>query len=277
MPDIAVFHPQVVHFVIALGIVGVVLRLVSLTGKAAWTGPAAAALLILAAGASIVAVISGEQAHGIPERIPGAREAVHEHEEAGEMARNILIVVGLLEVAGLALASRTSRVKLVRAASGVVGLVACFYLYEAGEHGGELVYSYAGGVGTRSGDPEDVTRLLVAGLYQQARAKRQAGDSLEAARLIDELARQRPGNAAIQLLVAESALRDRKDPATALATLAALAPPTDDRFMKLRVGVLRTDAFLAAGQPDSARAVLAALETEFPGHPWLAEAKTRLP
>jgi hypothetical protein len=32
-------------------------------------------------------------------------------------------------------------------------------LYEAGEHGADLVYGYAGGVGTRYGDTADVTRL----------------------------------------------------------------------------------------------------------------------
>ena len=46
LPDIGVFHPQVVHFVIALLIAGVVFRLVSLTGKLTFTGPAAAVLLL---------------------------------------------------------------------------------------------------------------------------------------------------------------------------------------------------------------------------------------
>lgn len=275
MPDIAALHPQVVHFVVALGIVGVLFRIVSLTGKAAWTSPSATALLILAAGASFVATESGEQAHGIPERIPGAREVVHEHEEAGEMARNLFVLIALIEVAGVALA-KSDKAKFLRMGSAAVGLAACFYLYEAGEHGGELVYSYAGGVGTRSGNPEDVTRLLVAGLYQQARAKRQAGDSAEAARLIDELARQRPGDAAIQLLQAESALRDRKDPATALTLLAAITPSDRDRFAKIRVGLLRVDAYLAAGFRDSAQATLAPLAQEFPDAPWLKEAQAKL-
>lgn len=191
------------------------------------------------------------------------------------MARNLLVLLALVEVAGVALA-RSDKAKFLRMGSAAVGLVACFYLYEAGEHGGELVYSYAGGIGTRSGNPEDVTRLLVAGLYQQARTKRQAGDSAEAARLIDELARQRPGDAAIQLLQAESALRDRKDPATALTLLAAITPSDRDRFAKIRVGLLRVDAYLAAGFRDSAQATLAPLAQEFPDAPWLKEAQAKL-
>lgn len=277
MPDIGVFHPQVVHFVIALGLLGVAFRLISLSGKFEWTGAAATALLLLAAAASVVAVQSGSDAHGVAERIPGAGEAVHEHEELGEMVRNLFLVIAVLEIAALALRQRTVHVKWLRVASGAVGLVACFYIYEAGEHGGEVVYSFAGGVGTRSGDPVDVERLLVAGLYQQARAKRAAGDSAEAARLTEELARQRPDDFNIQLLLVESTLRDRKDPAQALQLLANLTLPADDKRAALRVGLLRSDAFVAAGQPESARAVLAALAQQFPDSRGVKDAIAKLP
>ena len=40
MPNLAVWHPQLVHFVIALGLVGVVLRLLSLLLRSAWLSPA---------------------------------------------------------------------------------------------------------------------------------------------------------------------------------------------------------------------------------------------
>jgi uncharacterized membrane protein len=276
MPDIAVFHPQIVHFVVALGFLGVLLRLVSLTGRAAWTDRAASLLLIIAAGAAVLAVISGDQAHGLAERIPGAREAVHEHEEYGEKARNVFLVVGLLELGALAFASRAGLAKGLRAGSAVVGLAACFFLYEAAEHGGELVYSYAGGIGTRSGNPEDVSNLLVAGLYHQARVKRQEGDSAEAARLIDELARQRPNDANVQLLQAEAALRDRKDPVAALGLLAGITPPEGDRFTPLRIGLLQADAHLAMGHADTAKAILSDLAAKYPGNRWVEEARARV-
>jgi len=277
MPDIGVFHPQIVHFVVALGLLGVAFRWVSITGKFEWTGPAATTLLLLAAAASVAAVQSGVDAHGVAERIPGAGDAVHEHEELGEMVRNLLLVVALLEVAALVLRQRVAQAKWLRVASGLVGLVACFYIYEAGEHGGEVVYSYAGGVGTRSGDPADVERLLVAGLYHQARTRRAAGDSAEAARLTEELARQRPGDFGIQLLLIESTLRDRKDPARALEALAQITLPPDDSRAALRVGLLRSEAYVAAGQVESARAVLAALAEQFPDSRWVQEAIAKLP
>ena len=67
MPDLGTFgpyHPQTVHFVIALSILGVVLRWISLTGRVAFAGPAAATLILLAAVASVVAAQAGIDAHG---------------------------------------------------------------------------------------------------------------------------------------------------------------------------------------------------------------------
>jgi len=276
MPDIGIFHPQLVHFVVALGIVGVGFRLLSLTGKFEWSRTAGAVLLILASGAALAAAQSGHDAHGPVERVPGAREAVHEHEELGEKTRNVFLLVGVLELAALVVAKRPALQRGLYAVSAVAGLVACYFLYEAAEHGGELVYSYAGGVGIRSGDPEDVTRLLIAGLYNQAREARQAGRADEAARLTEELARQAPNDNAVALLAAESKLRDRHDPAAALAALDAIAAPADDQFFAMRKSILAGEALVAAGQRDSARALLTALSQKYPDSRFVKSALEKL-
>jgi uncharacterized membrane protein len=278
MPDIGVFHPQIVHFVIVLGIAGVVLRLLSFTPIFPWSRQAALPFLVAAAVAGFAATRSGDDAHGLPERIPGAREAVHEHEETGERARNILLAVALLEVAAFALGKRNERLSRgLVVASGVVGLVALWALYEAGEHGGEVVYEYAGGVGTRSGEPEDVQQLLVAGLYHQARAAREAGRPDEAARLTEELGRQRPDDGGVRFLVIESQLKDRNDAAGALATLRGLQAPPDDRFFEARRGLLMSEAYVALGHADSAKAVLTALAQQFPESRMIKGALEKLP
>ena len=93
MPNIGAYHPVIVHFAIALLILGVVFRWISLTGRAPFTGPAATTLLLLGALAALLAVHSGLDAHGPVERIPGARQAVTDHEEAGEWARNVFLAV----------------------------------------------------------------------------------------------------------------------------------------------------------------------------------------
>lgn len=252
MPNVGVFHPQVVHFVIALCLVGVGLRVVSLLRKWPWMNPAATTLILLGTIASVVAVKSGDDAHGPAERVPGARNAVVEHEEWGERARNIFLLIAAVELVGLAIAEKNRR--LVHAASAVIGLGGVFAMYETGEHGGELVYSYAGGVGVRSGEPEDVERLLMAGLYHQAMLDRREKRGEAAGALFEQMARLRPADFSVQLLAVESLLRDRNDVASARQAVEALNPP-DDRGKRSQA-LLKVDILAAAGHRDSARAVL---------------------
>jgi uncharacterized membrane protein len=262
MPDIASLHPQVVHFVIALGLVGVALRLLSLIAKPAWLSPAAATLIILAAGASVVAEKSGTAAHEASERIPGVRAAVQEHEHWGERTRNVLLVVAGLELLTMILASRAAG-RPMRFVAAAGGLAVAFCIYKVGDLGGDIVYEFAGGVGTRSGDPADIDRLLVAGLFYAARNDRDSGRAEDAARLVDELARRRPGDTTIRFLAIESRIGDRKDPVGGLAELSGFPIPPDNRYAA-RHGLLTAQALVASGRVDSARVILTALAQRFP-------------
>lgn len=266
MPELGAlgpYHPIVVHFVIALAVLGVILRWVSLSGRLPFTGPAAATLILIAAAASVAAVKSGTDAHGPAERVPGARDAVVEHERWGEWTRNALLAVAALELLALVLA-RYGKARPVLFASGVAGLLSLFCLYEAAEHGGDLVYSFAGGVGLRRGDPEDVGRLLLAGLYHQAQVDRKAGRTEDAGALLDVAARRFPSDAEVQLLAAESQLVDRKDVPATLAVLGRVQIPPDKPRLRLRHAFLLADALIASGQKDAARAALQPLRGEFP-------------
>ena len=262
MPAIGIYHPLLVHFAIALCFIGVTFRLISLTGKAGWTNQAAAALLITGAVVAFFTAVSGQQAHGPVERIPGAAQAVQEHEDYGNNARTILVVVGLLELLAIGMSSKNV-VRGLNVVSAVGGVVGAFVIFEAGEHGGALVYQYGGGPGIRRGDSADVTRLLVAGLYNRAIADRAAGDKDGAARLTDELGRRMPNDNDVKLAVIESRLKDRGDAAGALAALKALEPG-DDRRTAFRKAFLTADAYKAAGHLDSARAVLEELKKGAP-------------
>jgi uncharacterized membrane protein len=264
IPNLAAFHPQLAHFVIVLMVVGVAFRLVSLTGKLRFTSPAATVLLVTGALFSWVAVRSGTDAHGPVERIPGARDAVVEHEEWGERTRNLFIGIAALELLGLAFMNDRRRhiARYVHIASALAGVVGVAFVYETGEHGGELVFAYGGGVGTRSGEAADVQNLLVAGLYNAAQQDREQGRKEDAARLIEELERRRPNDPGVRLMAIESMLQDRNDAKGALDALRGFF--VDDPRLAPRVGLLRVDAFEAAGQPDSARAVMTALQRDFP-------------
>lgn len=276
MPELGSLHPQIVHFVIALGVVGVLLRLLSLTRWASWSSPAATALILVAAGASVLAVKSGDDAHGPAERIPGARAVVHDHEEKGEWSRNLLLAVAALELLGLALRKRPRPHRVALVASGLVGMAALVSLYRTGKVGGDIVYSYAGGVGMRPADSGAVQRLLIAGLYHNARVARDAGRKDDAARLTDELARQVPGDPAVALLHANSLLHDRADPTGARAALAAIAVPADNPRLVTQHGALMVETLAALGQPDSAKALLGSLLERYPESRALADLRDRL-
>ena len=265
MPSIASLHPQVVHFAIALLIVGVVFRLLSLTGRLAFTGPAATTLIVLGTVATVLAVQSGNDAHGPVERIPGVRPAVVDHEEWGIRARNIFLGVAALELLALALAGRMPKqAKVVAMGAAAIGLVGLGAIYEAGEHGGQLVYNYAGGIGTRSGDPKDVGRLMVAGLYQQALLDRQANKGAEGAALIDLAAARFPENLELQLMSIEWTTDVKQDPAGALQRLDALSVSQAENRLRTRAGLARATALKAQGNIDGARQVLMTLKGEFP-------------
>ena len=265
MPNIGAYHPIIVHFAIALLVLGVIFRWVSLTGRAPFTGPAAATCLLLGAVAAYLAVHSGTDAHGPVERIPGVRQAVMDHEDAGHWARNVFLVVALLEIAAL-FAKRRS-VQIARVAlwgSAVVGIFGFAAILKAADRGGDLVYAYAGGVGIRSGDTADVNRLYLAGLYQAAQQARAQHDSARAAALFAQLEREFPTDTTVRLLAIESLVHDRDNARAALTALARFPARPDDRRMQLRIGFLKADAYVAVGKPDSARSVLERLGKAYP-------------
>jgi len=265
MPNIGAYHPVIVHFAIALLLLGVAFRWVSLTGRAPFTGPAAATLLILGAAVAALAVHSGLDAHGPVERIPGVRQAVMDHEDAGVWARNVFLVVALLEIAAL-FAKRRS-VQMARVAlwgSAVVGVFGFAAMVKTADRGGDLVYRYAGGIGIRTGDTADVNRLYLAGLYQAAQQARAQHDSARAATLFGQLEREFPNDTNVRLLAIESLVRDRDAGRAALTALARFPVRPDDRRLQLRVGFLKADAYIAVGKPDSARVVLQQLSNAFP-------------
>ncbi len=265
--DLAALHPQIVHFVVALIVVGVAFRWVSLVVAQAWLPMAAAVLVALGTVAAVVAVRSGIDAHGPVERIPGARSAVVDHEEWGERARNVFALLLVFEAIAAAFAVRQHpRAGAAGLVSAMVGLLAVGVLYRAASAGGDLVYAYAGGVGIRSGDPLDVNRLLIAAAHHQSALDRQAGKLAEAAALIDLVAGRFPDHLELQLVQVESTLNDRKSPAAALTTLDGIRVPTDDVRMRVRAGLLRAGALAATGDSNAARQVLETLRSEFPAN-----------
>jgi len=269
MPNLAQFHPQVVHFVVVFMLMGVAFRIVSLTGRFKFTNHAAATLLILGAVAAYVAHQSGIDAHGPVERIPGARAMVQAHEADGILTYRIFVVMGIIELAALGLAMKANLAKFAKyahVATALVGIWGCVQVYETAEHGGELVYNYAGGPGLRSGKPEDVQRLLLAGLYNQSRNDRRDGKLADAAALNAEMAKRFPQDTTVQFLMVESLLLDSKNPKAALEAARKIAVDAKDTRWRPRQANLQADAYIAMGKRDSARVVIAEASAAFPAN-----------
>lgn len=265
---LAPYHPIVVHFAVALLLIGTLLRLATLVPRlgqrlAPWSS-SAAGLLLLGTLAVLVAVVSGHHAEDGARGLPGVSELLHEHEEWGERARNVFVLVALAELSALGLA-RFGRQRYALLASGALAVVGTGCVVAAGNHGGQLVYSWAAGVGVRSGDPADVGRLLRAGLFQQMVLERRNGRAEEAALLAEFAQRRFPNDVEVGLLAAESLALDRKDAAAALRALEALQVPKDQRRLRVRHALLTADALRQSGQAEGARALLQALLTEYPG------------
>lgn len=300
MPNLGAFHPQVVHFVVASLVLGLPIYWLGFLRRPAFFRPMASVLLLVGTVATFAAVKSGTDAHGPAERLPDTRDLVVHHEELGELTRNLFAVALLLELGALALAWRagpagesvlhveagstddagasTKRfaATALRVVVGVVWAVGAFQLYETAEHGGELVYEYAGGVGYRTGADEDIARLLRAGLYAQSRLDREAGRSEEAARLVEEMAARFPESLEVQLLAVESLIVDRQDGRAALDALAGISVPADNPRMMLRRQTQAFDAYMLVELPDSARLALDGVPEQYRESRTVADRRARL-
>jgi hypothetical protein len=121
-------------------------------------------------------------------------------------------------------------------------------------------------VGIRSGDPRDVERLLLAGFYHQSQIDRRDGRPEAAAALIEEAGRRFPNDSEVQVLLAESHLLDRRDPAGALRVLDTTSVAPEQRALFARHGLLRVDALDAAGEHQAALAAVEALAKALPAN-----------
>jgi uncharacterized membrane protein len=143
MPDLTHIHPMIVHFPIALLIVGFLLEAVDLILKKKYLSDAAFLLLIFGAIGAVAAVISGSYAAGGIEEAGPLKHAVETHEGAAELAMWLTIVAAGVR---LSLVFAKKYVGAFRIIFLVFFFVAVLAVARAGYYGGELVFKHAAGV-----------------------------------------------------------------------------------------------------------------------------------
>jgi uncharacterized membrane protein len=140
-------HPAVVHFPIALLLLGAAVAVLAIFVRR-WHFPLfAAVLLSLGAIGAVAATVTGEEEEEkVEHAIPSAEPLLEEHAEWGERARNAGIVAALLAVLAAIAANKPVGGRMLSVLTACAALVAGYCVAQAGHFGGELVYRHGAGV-----------------------------------------------------------------------------------------------------------------------------------
>ena len=141
--DLTHLHPMIVHFPIALLIVGFLSDLVGLFTKREFFTQAGFYLLVLGALGVVAAYITGNQAgSGITEE--GAlKQALEVHEDAATWTIWIVSIAAVFRIALVLLNKFKGALKMVSIILFMLGVAA---IARTGYYGGELVFKHAAGV-----------------------------------------------------------------------------------------------------------------------------------
>jgi uncharacterized membrane protein len=150
METLASFHPKVVHFAIALLLTYVLLEVLYLIFKKDFINKSATLILFLGVLGAVAALLTGNQAYYYAEYLFDTYDVkiplglIDEHEEYAKITLfwflGILIIRFFLNV-------KNKFKGWFQMFVLVLALVGVYFVYETGEHGGELVYKH--GVGTK--------------------------------------------------------------------------------------------------------------------------------
>ena len=143
MIDLTHVHPMIVHFPIALLIVGFLTDLASLFIKQEFFKQTGFYLLILGALGTVAALLSGEQAGSGLAGQGVLGQAIEQHEEAAELALWLVLITALFRIALVLLKKYTGVFKIVAL---VLFFLSVGAIARTGYYGGKLVYEHAAGV-----------------------------------------------------------------------------------------------------------------------------------
>ena len=148
MEFLAGLHPIVIHFPIACFILYALFEIAGAVLNNKNLSTTAYILLIIGVVSCVAAVLTGNQAHEVAEKlidkgIKIPHDLIEEHEQYATIT--LWYFFFLLVVRTISLLKKKFT-KSVQIGFVFLAILGCYFLYEAGEHGGKLVYKF--GVGT---------------------------------------------------------------------------------------------------------------------------------
>jgi uncharacterized membrane protein len=143
MIDIQHIHPMIVHFPIALLIVGLLADALGLFSKKEFFSKAGFYLLILGTLGVIAAYVSGNMAgEGVTEA-GSLKQALEIHEGAAELSVWLMVVAAIVRIAFVVFKKYSGVLKW---GAFVLFLIGVLSMARTGYYGGELVFKHAAGV-----------------------------------------------------------------------------------------------------------------------------------
>ncbi len=143
MFDTTHLHPMIVHFPIALLIVGFLSDLIGAFFKKEFFSKAGLYLLILGTAGVIAAYFSGNIAGDGVSEAGALKQALENHEEAAELSLWLMVIVSVVRIGIVVFKKYTG---IFKWAAIVLFLVGILSIARTGYYGGELVFKHAAGV-----------------------------------------------------------------------------------------------------------------------------------
>ena len=143
MIDTTHIHPMIVHFPIALLIVGFLFDLIGVFVKKDFFSKAGFYLLILGTLGVIAAYFSGDLAGDGISEVGALKQALETHESAALLSLWIMVIASVVRIGFVAFKKHTAIFKWVALSLFFIGVLS---IARTGYYGGELVFKHAAGV-----------------------------------------------------------------------------------------------------------------------------------
>ncbi len=143
MFDLSHIHPMIVHFPIALLIIGFLADLTGAITKKEFFNKAGFYLLILGTLGAVAGYISGDYAGDGVTEAGALGQALELHEHAAELSLWLMLGTALVRIAAVSFKKYTGVIKIIAMVLFFAGVLS---IARTGYYGGELVFKHAAGV-----------------------------------------------------------------------------------------------------------------------------------